>query len=459
MSLNIQYIIEARDRFSKTCDKVSNSIDRVNKKALKASSVIGGRFKRSLSGAASKMRELGDLALAVAPAFAFREMLAFSEAINNVKAVSGATGKEFEKLKKQAQDLGRTTRFSATQAAQGQAFLAKAGFESKKIFDAMPDTLNLAAAANLDLGTSADIVSNVMAGYGIQTQDLGFAVDVLTKAFTSSNTDLQQLGEAMKYAGPVAKAFNQDFAETTAILGAMGNAGFQGSLGGIALKNAIVRLGDPVPKVAKTIKALGIKINGTDGEMLHMIDIMKQLEKSGASAAQIMTIFGLRAGPAMAALLTQGSKGIQESIKQLKEADEISKKISETQMEGLYGAWTKLTSAISGTVIALGQAGLEDLLVGILNTIRGVVIGVGKVLEYAIIKPIAWAIKNISNLGASFSDLLFGSPEIKASSNQNINSRLDITIADKGNNVKSAIGTTSAGSMNMNIGKNLAGVY
>ena len=121
------------------------------------------------------------------PAFdsAFAE---FESQMNRVRAVSGATGADFERLEKQARQLGSTTVFTATQVAQGQGFLARAGFEVNEIYGAIPATLDLAAAAQLDLASSADIVTNIMAGFKIETKDLREAVDVLTGTFTSSNT-------------------------------------------------------------------------------------------------------------------------------------------------------------------------------------------------------------------------------------------------------------------------------
>src|SRR5690606_18971865 len=107
-------------------------------------------------------------------------------------------------------------------------FLAMAGMKTNEILGAMPDTLKLAAAANLDMASSADIVTNILAGYNKDVSELSHATDVLVKSFTSANTDLRQLGEAMKYAGPVASAAGVQFEEAAAALAMMGNAGIQG---------------------------------------------------------------------------------------------------------------------------------------------------------------------------------------------------------------------------------------
>src|SRR5690625_3127631 len=112
-----------------------------------------------------------------------------------------------------ARELGATTQFSASQAADAMSFLSMAGFDVNQTMTAMPAVLNLAAAAQLDMAQSADIASNIMAGFNMDASELSGAVDVLAKSFTSSNTDLSQLGEAMKMVGPVASGFGVQFEE------------------------------------------------------------------------------------------------------------------------------------------------------------------------------------------------------------------------------------------------------
>jgi phage-related tail protein len=121
------------------------------------------------------------------------EGAAFQKAMSNVGAIAGATGADFQKLEQQAVNLGSTTKFTAIEAAEGMSFLAMAGFETNEIVGALPGTLSLAAAGNLDLGTSADIVSNILQGFGANAEQTKRFVDVLAKTFTTSNTNLVQL--------------------------------------------------------------------------------------------------------------------------------------------------------------------------------------------------------------------------------------------------------------------------
>ena len=183
----------------------------------------------------------------------------FEKGMNKVAALSGTTGQTFTDLRDQAKELGATTKFSASQAADAMGFLAMAGFEAEEIMGAMPATLSLAAAANLELGESADVVSNILTGYGMTADETAGAVDVLTKAFTSNNTNLTQLGGAMKFVGPVAKSAGVAFEETAAAIGLLGNAGIQGEMAGTALRGAIVRMLSPTKKAAGIARNLGLE--------------------------------------------------------------------------------------------------------------------------------------------------------------------------------------------------------
>src|SRR5690606_7239994 len=144
-------------------------------------------------------------------AIALKVTADFEKAMNQVQAVSGATGDQLKALSNQAKELGATTQFSSADAANAMGFLAMAGLRANEILGAMPHTLRLAAAANLDMATAADIVTNILSGYQKDVSELGHATDVLVKAFTSANTNLEQLGEAMKFAGPIASSAGVQF--------------------------------------------------------------------------------------------------------------------------------------------------------------------------------------------------------------------------------------------------------
>jgi len=283
----------------------------------------------------------------------------FQSSMNRVQGLTGSTGEAFAGLEKQAKMLGATTQFSAKEAADGMGFLAMAGFDTTKIMGAMPGVLQLAASAQLDLASAADITSNILTGYGMKTEELSRVNDVLVKTFSSANTDLVQLGEAMKYAGPVAAAAGLQFEEVAAATGLMGNAGIQASMAGTSLRGAISRLLNPTKEVRDGLASVGLTIgdltNG-DGSIKSLTGIIGELEGAGADAGAMMKIFGLRAGPAFTSLVEQGSESLADFTKMLEESGGTAERIAKTQMQGLPGALKELTSVTEGARIALGEA-------------------------------------------------------------------------------------------------------
>lgn len=310
---------------------------------------VGGSMTKSLT---LPIVGVGAAALATAAEF--------EKSMNKVSAISGATGGDFDALSEQAKELGRTTQYSAAQAADAMSFLAMAGFSADEIMGAMPGTLSLAAAGQLDLAEAADIASNILTGYNKAVDELPQAMDVLAKTFTSTNTDLTQLGEAFKYAGPVASTAGVDFEEAAAAIGLMGNAGIQGSMAGTSLRGAISRLLDPTERVANRLHDLGVVVTDTNGTLLPLNEIIGQLADSGATTADFMAIFGQRAGPAMAALVQQGQDALISLTGELENAGGTADRIAKTQMQGLSGALTRLKSAFEGAMIAIAESGLLE---------------------------------------------------------------------------------------------------
>lgn len=297
----------------------------------------------------------------------------FQSSMNRIKAVSGATGSEFTQLRDQAKELGATTQFSASQAADAMGFLAMAGFKASDIMTALPGVLNLAAAGAIDLGEAADIASNILSGYGFQAKDIGKVNDVLAKTFTSTNVDMRMLGESFKYVGPVAKSAGLGFEEVSAAVGLLGNAGIQGSQAGTTLRMAIARLAKPPKMAQKALKALGLEVNDSHGKMLPLVDILRQLEKTGANTAQMMSIFGIEAGPGMQALVSQGSDALEKLTGDLENSGGTAERIAKVQMEGLNGAFLGLKSAAEGLALEIADAGILDWVTGLTQRLTGLV--------------------------------------------------------------------------------------
>ncbi len=285
----------------------------------------------------------------------------FEQSMARVRALTGATGDAFKELEAKAMELGRTTVFSASQAAEAMSAFALAGFDANKIIGAMPATLDLAAAGQIDVGQAADIAAKIMAGMGLEADELTNAVDVLTKAFTTSNTDLVMLGEAMKFVGPVAKSMGVGLEEVTGAIQLMSNAGIQGAMAGTSLRGILSRLAGGTPETTKIMKDLGISVTDAAGKMRPLADIIDDLNKAMMrmdaveKVGLMMKAFGQRAGPAMAELLAQGGDALRENVKALEDAGGTAKRIADIQLATFLGQLKLLKSAAEGLAITLGN--------------------------------------------------------------------------------------------------------
>ena len=302
----------------------------------------------------------------------------FEKSMNKVGALTGATGKELGKMRDQAKELGRTTQFSASQAADAMSFLGMAGFKTNEIMAAMPGTLDLAASSGMDLAQTADIMSNVLTGFGKSAKEAGKVSDVMAKTVSSANTDMSQLGEAMKYVAPVAASAGVSIEETSAAVGLLGNAGIQASMAGTTLRGAISKMLDPTKKAATAMESLGLwseksgsAFTDSKGRLKPLNEIVELLGKSGATTSDYMTLFGQRAGPGMAALVSQGAKSLRGLTSDLEHSGGTAKRMADKQMQGLNGQMLKLKSAAESLAIAIGDSGLLDMVTGLAAKFTG----------------------------------------------------------------------------------------
>lgn len=283
---------------------------------------------------------------------AIRTFTEFDDAMRQAGAVAQATAQEFEDLTAIAQKMGAETRFTATQAAQGLKFLGLAGFEAAESVLALPSVLQLASAGSLDLGQSADITTNILAAFGLQVEDLSNVNDQLVKTFTSSNNSLIEIGEAFKLVGPIAKGVGGDFSDLLAAIGKLGDAGLKASIGGTSLRGTLAALFNPTKAEARLMEELsnriggaGLQITKVNGDFIGFAEIIRQLEVAGVDGAEAMELFGLRAGPGVAALLNQGSEALFALRENIRDSEGIAEEIAVKIEAGIGGAIRQLQAA------------------------------------------------------------------------------------------------------------------
>ena len=331
----------------------------------------GERAARSLSerlsGAGDSLQRFGStmtrrvtLPIVAAGAGVLRTAAGFEQSMNQVRAVTGATGDEFDALSGLARDLGSSTMFSASEAAEAMYFLSSAGFDTEQIMSALPSVLDLAAAGNMDLARASDIASNVLSGMGREAGDLAQINDVLVGTFQRSNTNVSQLGEAFSYVAPIAAALGIPIEEVSGAVGVLGDAGIQGSRAGRSLASAFQRLVSPTDAGAQALEDLGVAVYDASGQLRPFEDIVRDLAGAGADVETVFTIFGEVAGRSMLALI-ENADGLQDLTGSLYDVEGAAREVADIQMEGLAGNLAELRSALEGLALAVADSGLLQM--------------------------------------------------------------------------------------------------
>ncbi|MFK0290323.1 phage tail tape measure protein [Streptomyces sp. NPDC090442] len=332
---------------------------------------MGQRFhewSRPIDNAGQSMK---GFSLASAGAFVgvIKSSSDFQYAMTRVKAISQATGNDFDMLKGRAKELGATTQFSATEAANAMEFLAMAGFKPKEIYEALPAVLNGASAANMDLARTADVVSNIMTGYGLKAAEATRATDLLTKASQLGNVNVEMLGESFKYGTSFARLAGLSVEEAAAAYTLLGSAGLQGSMGGTALGASLRSMLKPSKFAKQTMDQVGLSFLDASGKMKPLPQIIDEVGAAGLTAEQFMRIFGTEGARAMTALSEQGSGALKDLTKELESSagttDRFAAEIGTTAKAGMQG----FTSAVEGLAIAIGESGLLEAFTKVTNKV------------------------------------------------------------------------------------------
>jgi TP901 family phage tail tape measure protein len=285
----------------------------------------------------------------------------FEEAITAVGAVSLMTRDQIADLEQQALALGSSTKFTATQVANGMELMGRAGFTNNQVLASMPGLLAAAAAEGGELAETVGIVSNTLKGMGLEASQTLRVADVLTLASARTNSSITSLGESLKNAAPLARQFNIPLEHVTSAVALLQDVGIDASEAGTATATMLSMLAAPSKEAAAQIGSLGIKIADAHGNMLPLPKIFEQFaaasKKAGGNvkATQVFTdllgMRGQRAGINLVNAFTSGK--FAELAQELEGAAGSADKMATLRMQNVKGDWEVFTGAIDGVSTAI----------------------------------------------------------------------------------------------------------
>ena len=285
----------------------------------------------------------------------------FEAAMSQVQATSGADADDMERLTKKAEEMGATAKFTASDSAEAMNYMAMAGWKTEDMLDGITGIMNLAAAANEDLGTTSDIVTDALTAFGLSASDSGHFADVLAQASANANTNVSMLGESFKYVAPVAGAMKYSVEDVSLALGLMANASVKGSQAGTSLKTSIANMAAPTDKMQGAMDKYGISLTKRNGEMKSFKEVLDMLRANlgGLSeteqTAAASTIFGKEAMAGMLAIINASTEDYEKLTQAIYNADGATEKMANTQLDNLSGSITLLQSAVDGVKISFGK--------------------------------------------------------------------------------------------------------
>lgn len=285
----------------------------------------------------------------------------FEAAMSQVKAVSGATGSEFDKLTAKAKEMGATTKFTAKESAEAFNYMAMAGWNAEQMTDGISGILNLAAASDEDLATTSDIVTDALTAFGLKASDATHFSDVLAQASSSANTDVGMMGETFKYVASMAGSLSYSIEDVALMTGLMANSGIKSTQAGTALNSVLTRLATNSSGAADAIAELGVNFYDSSGNARPLATVMGELREATAGMNQEQksnlanTVAGMEAQKGLLAILNASQEDYDKLAESINHADGAAEKMSKIKLDNLKGDITYFQSAVDGLKISLGK--------------------------------------------------------------------------------------------------------
>ena len=345
--------------------KLKDAVDDVDDNAKKASdgfSVLKGAlanlvaegFRRAIDAAKNFVKEIVTVGQE------------FDSAMSKVGAVSGATGDELEMLREKAKEMGASTKYTASEAAEAFNYMAMAGWKTEDMLNGIEGILSLAAASGSDLATTSDIVTDALTAMGYSAADAGRLADVMAAASSNANTNVEMMGATFQYAAPIVGALGYNMEDTAVAIGLMANAGIKGQKAGTALRSIMTRLSTDAGASSKSLGALGILTEKLGVEFYNLDGTTRPLNKvlnearaawQGLSAEQQTSygkiIAGQEAMSGWLAIMNAAPADIKKLTTAVQDSDGAAAKMAETMQDNLGGDMTRLSSQFEGLQIMI----------------------------------------------------------------------------------------------------------
>lgn len=343
-------------KFQKAMQQAETSMQKLNQKFGSfggALETLGGK----MTSAGTKITVLETAAGGAAVALGTQAVKAgasFEAEMSKVSAISGSTGNDLKALTDKAKEMGKKTKFSATESAEAFEYMAMAGWKTDDMLNGIEGIMNLAAASGEDLATTSDIVTDALTAFGLSASDSAEFSDVLAAASSNANTNVSMMGDTFKYVAPVAGALGYSVQDTAIAVGLMANSGIKASQAGTSLRAILSRLAKPTDQVQTAMDELGISLTDSNGNMKSMRQVMEDMRNgfSGLTKDQqanyAATIGGQEAMSGLLAIVNASEEDFNKLTTAIDNSSGTCQDMADTMLQKLSGQFTILKSQIEG---------------------------------------------------------------------------------------------------------------
>lgn len=338
--------------FDDTMDKMNSSVNKLSGGFSTLKMIMANLITDGIRYA---VRELKEMAVA-----AYEAGANFETSMSEVKAIAQATPEDMERITEKAKEMGRTTKFTATEAGNAMYYMAQAGWDTEEILGGIEGVMHLAAAGGQDLAETSDIVTDALTAMGYSAKDANHFADLLAMTAANSNTNVAKMGKTFQYAAPLVGTMGYSMEDAALAIGLMANSGIKAEKAGTALRNILANMVAPTEKQAKMLDALGISLRDQEGNMYSFRDVINQFRiafkgMDEVERANVATVIaGKRALSGFLAVVDSSVSNDQtfnELAKQIDNCTGASQEMADTMLDNVQGQTTILKSQIEGYMI------------------------------------------------------------------------------------------------------------
>lgn len=351
------------EELPKTMDDVGDAADKAADGFTVFKGALANLVADGVRTAINAMKDLAKEALNVG--------VDFEKSMSNVKAISGATAEQMQELTDKAISLSESSKFTASEIADGFSYMAMAGWDTKDMLDGIDGVMNLAAASGSDLAKTSDILTDALTAMGYSASDAGRLADVMAAASSNANTNVELMGSTFQYVAPVIGTLGMNMEDAAVAIGLMANAGIKGDKAGTALRSTLNRLSAPPKECAEEMEKLGLSLTDSDGKMKSLNQVIIELRSAFSNLSETEAtaaakhIAGAEAMSGLLAIVNSSDKDFQKLTVAVNDSAGAAANMASTMQDNVGGKLTTLQSKIQSIMIKLFQRASESMKKGI----------------------------------------------------------------------------------------------